>query len=93
MLLSSSQLKIDELFSEEGGASPVVKMQMAFLLGRQRSSYQLEDEKLNEIIGNATLSVKYFSLSLLPSSMLITCIWEGICLIGKCLVRSLAAIL
>lgn len=54
--------KIDELFSDDG-ASEVVKKQMAFILGRHKSSYIHSDETLNEIIGNAGLSERFLSVA------------------------------
>jgi 26S proteasome regulatory subunit N1 len=49
--------KIAELFGDE--TPEISKKQMAFILGRCRSSFTLEDETLNEIIGNTGLSERY----------------------------------
>ena len=55
--------KIRELFGEETSAPDLVKKQMAFMLGRSRSAYVSDDEGLNEIIGNATLSERYLAVA------------------------------
>jgi 26S proteasome regulatory subunit N1 len=55
--------KIAELFGEETDAPEISKKQMAFILARCRSSFTLEDEQLNEIIGNAGLSERYLAVA------------------------------
>lgn len=53
---------IAELFSEELGATTLMKQQMAFLLARHRSHFTIEeDEALNEIIGNCQLSERFLA--------------------------------
>ena len=55
--------KIRELFGEETSAPDLVTKQMAFMLGRSRSAYVSDDEGLNEIIGNATMSERYLAVA------------------------------
>jgi 26S proteasome regulatory subunit N1 len=50
---------VRELFSEESGASDLMRKQMALILGRSRSNFETGDEDLDAIIGNARLS-EYF---------------------------------
>jgi 26S proteasome regulatory subunit N1 len=57
-----SDERISDLFSAETGAGDLVKVQMALILARDRSSFSLEDEKLNEIIGNNKLSEQYLAV-------------------------------
>jgi 26S proteasome regulatory subunit N1 len=58
------QEKVKELFGDEIGASEIVKKQMAFILGRCRSSVTIDDnEELNEIIGNTALSERFLSVA------------------------------
>jgi 26S proteasome regulatory subunit N1 len=52
-----------ELFSPEGGASEVQRLQMAHVLARAHSSFTLEeDETLNGIIGNCGLSEQFLEV-------------------------------
>uniref|UniRef100_A0A7S3HCL3 26S proteasome non-ATPase regulatory subunit 2 n=1 Tax=Spumella elongata TaxID=89044 RepID=A0A7S3HCL3_9STRA len=52
-----SNEKIAELFSAELGATSVQRSQMALILARAHSAFALEDDdKLNELIGNANLA-------------------------------------
>lgn len=54
--------KVSQLFSDTR-ASKLVKQQMAFILARHRSHIVLpDDDSLNEIIGNATISDRYLSV-------------------------------
>ena len=55
--------KLIELFSEEVGATDIVKKQMALMLGRHKSGFVLEDESLNELIGNTNLSERYLNVA------------------------------
>ena len=55
--------KISELFGDETNAPEVSKKQMAFILARCRSSFTLEDEQLNEIIGNVGLSDRFLAVA------------------------------
>jgi 26S proteasome regulatory subunit N1 len=55
--------KIAELFGDETDAPVVSKKQMAFILARCRSSFTLEDEQLNEIIGNVGLSERFLAVA------------------------------
>ncbi|CAM5998693.1 unnamed protein product [Sphagnum balticum] len=56
--------KITELFSEELGVSDAHKKQIALILGRHRSSYVHNDETLNDLIGNASLSDRFLNVAL-----------------------------
>lgn len=55
--------RIQELFSDDCGASTLSKLQMAFLLGRHKSSFNLDNESLNEIVGNINLSERFMSIA------------------------------
>ena len=55
--------KIAELFGEETDAPEISKKQMAFILARCRSSFTMEDEQLNEIIGNVGLSERFLAVA------------------------------
>ena len=55
--------KISELFSEDTDAPMIMKKQMAFLLARSRSSFTSDDEVINDIIGNASLSERYLAVA------------------------------
>ena len=55
--------KIAELFGEETDAPEVSKKQMAFILARCRSSFTLENEQLNDIIGNVGLSERFLAVA------------------------------
>lgn len=54
--------KIERLFSDALDISPICKKQMAFILGRNRSSFECEDTELNELIGNSRLSEYFVSV-------------------------------
>ncbi len=59
-----SDEKIAELFSNEVNASEAEKLQMAFILARDRHPFQLADnDRLNELIGNNLLSEQYLSVA------------------------------
>lgn len=53
--------KIAELFSID--MLPTLKNQMAFILARHRSNFAVEDEELNEIIGNVKLSDRFLAVA------------------------------
>ena len=54
---------ITELFSAESGASELQRKQMAHILARAHSAFELEDDEvLNEIIGDAGLSERYLEV-------------------------------
>jgi len=55
--------RINELFAEETGANALSKLQMSFLLGRHKSSFCQEDDNLNQIIGNASLSERFMAIA------------------------------
>eukprot|EP01038_Epipyxis_sp_PR26KG_P006135 gene6135-8459_t len=60
-------LKIDkqeliaELFQDE--VPTIVKKQMAFILARERSIFAVEDESINELIGNCSLSERFLGVA------------------------------
>lgn len=59
-LKMDDQEKIERLFSDALEVSDVCKKQMAFILARNRSNFELEDDSdLNDLIGNVRLS-EYF---------------------------------
>lgn len=62
-LKMDDSLKVEELFSDELGATDIMKQQMAFILGRHRSNFECEDEDLNELIGNVKLSEYFVSVA------------------------------
>jgi len=47
----------------EACADPVIKKQMAFMLGRQRNPYESEDEELSQIIAQEKLTEYYKQLA------------------------------
>jgi 26S proteasome regulatory subunit N1 len=53
--------KLNELFSDEIGASMIDKKQMALMLARHKSSFEVDNVELNELIGNTNLSERYLS--------------------------------
>ena len=55
--------KLAELFGEETDAPEISKKQMAFILARCRSSFTLENEQLNDIIGNVGLSERFLAVA------------------------------
>lgn len=56
--------KIRNLFSNETGASDIVRKQMAFILARHRSHYaDCDDEDINNIIGNTQLSENFLNIA------------------------------
>jgi 26S proteasome regulatory subunit N1 len=62
-LRSGDDDKISELFSDELNVSVNVKWQMCFILGRHKSSFTVEDETMNNIIGNAGLSERFLGIA------------------------------
>jgi 26S proteasome regulatory subunit N1 len=55
--------KVEELFSDEVGATETMKQQMSFILGCHRSNFECEDDDLNELIGNVKLSEYFVSVA------------------------------
>ena len=54
--------KIQRLFSDSLSVSEVCKKQMAFILARQRSHFECDDEELNALVGNSKLSEFFISV-------------------------------
>jgi 26S proteasome regulatory subunit N1 len=54
---------IDELFSDEVDAPALEKKQMALLLGRHRSRHVLQDDDLDQLVGNCSLSERFLGLA------------------------------
>ncbi len=58
-----NDLHVASLFAEDSGASDVDRKQMALILARHRSHITLEQEDLNAIISNVSLSDQYTAVA------------------------------
>lgn len=56
--------KLNELFSDETGATLIDKKQMALILARHKSPFEVDDEEINIIICNTNLSERFLSFGI-----------------------------
>eukprot|EP01027_Heterolobosea_sp_BB2_P017777 GEZU01025151.1.p1 GENE.GEZU01025151.1~~GEZU01025151.1.p1 ORF type:complete len:915 (-),score=306.66 GEZU01025151.1:111-2855(-) len=61
--MNNRDLVREVFFDDEAAADPLVRKQMAFMLGRQRMFIDAENDELNELIGNGKLNQYFLHLA------------------------------